>query len=273
MGFARLSGGRSSLIVDAAAPHAGPLAIDSHASTLGFELTSGRRPMIVSCGSGVAFGAKWRRAGRATASHSVLSLRGVSSAQLGSESRKTGREALMNAPGHVPVEISRTLDGQRFQGAHDGFLRSHGLTHARTLELRQDGAALAGEDMLLAMEAAEKHCFDKALANAPRGSIDFEIRFHLHPQVQAHTPEDDMIELTLPSGEIWEFHHDGSLELSLQPSVYLETDAQEPRVTKQIVLSGHAVAYATRVRWSLAKAYDSGPGLRDLAPDGPPPAA
>lgn len=270
LGFARLSGGRSTVIVDAAPPQAGNEALQSHASTLGFELTSGRRPVVVNCGSGVAFGAKWRRAGRATASHSVLSLRGVSSAHLGEESRKTGREALMSAPVYVPIEQGETSDGLRFQGGHDGFLHTHGLTHARTLELRRDGSALIGEDMLLAMEDVEKQQFEAELAATQRGGIDFDIRFHLHPDVEVVTAQDGAyLALRLRSGEIWEFHHDGSLALDLAGSVYLEADRLEPRPTKQIVLSGRAVAYATRVRWSLSKTPETATGLRDLAQDAP----
>jgi len=51
MGFARLSAGRSSIIIDAAQPPRGRASCNAHASTLAFELTSGRRPLIVNCGS------------------------------------------------------------------------------------------------------------------------------------------------------------------------------------------------------------------------------
>ncbi len=66
MGYARMGGRRVSLIVDAAPPNLGPGSFDAHASSLAFELVSGRQPVIVSCGSGKRFGAAWRRAGRAT---------------------------------------------------------------------------------------------------------------------------------------------------------------------------------------------------------------
>ena len=77
MGFARLSGGRTSVIADAAPPPDGQASLSAHASTLAFELTSGRRAVIVSCGSGVPFGPDWRRAGRATAPHSPLEIEGL----------------------------------------------------------------------------------------------------------------------------------------------------------------------------------------------------
>ena len=63
MGYARLSAGRSSIIIDASAPPSGPNSTGAHASTLAFELTSGRRPLVVNCGSGASFGPEWRRAG------------------------------------------------------------------------------------------------------------------------------------------------------------------------------------------------------------------
>ena len=68
--------GRLSLIIDASAPPVGAAA-NGHASTLAFELTSGRRSLIVNCGSGKSFGVEWRRAGRATPSHSTLASKGI----------------------------------------------------------------------------------------------------------------------------------------------------------------------------------------------------
>src|SRR5690606_1383361 len=92
--------------------------------------------------------------------------------------------------------------------------------------------------------------------------------FHLHPEVHA---ELDMggtaVSLALRSGEVWVFRHDGEAELSLEPSVYLEAGRLKPRATKQVVLSAAAMDYASRVRWSLAKARETPPSLRDLERD------
>ncbi|TMM52350.1 heparinase II/III family protein [Sulfitobacter sabulilitoris] len=272
MGYARLSAGRTSVIIDAAPPPGGRASYNAHASTLAFELTSGRRPLIVNCGSGASFGPEWRRAGRATPSHSTLSLDGYSSARLGDADRATAREALVDAPTHVPVEISHASDALRFQGGHDGFLGTHGLTHARTLELTFDGRALAGEDMLLAIQDADKRRFDRALDAKKLGGIAYDIRFHLHPEVDATVDLGGAaISMALKSGEIWVFRHDGSHRLALDPSVYLEKGRLKPRSAKQIVLSGRAMTYATRIRWSLSKAQETAIGVRDLTRDEPEP--
>jgi uncharacterized heparinase superfamily protein len=270
MGFARLSAGRTSVIVDASLPPKGKASHDGHASTLSFELTSGRRPLIVNCGSGETFGAEWRRAGRATPSHSTLCLDGYSSARLGDADRSSAHEELVDGPKHVPIEMSQAPDGLRFQGGHDGFAPVHGLTHARTLEMTFDGRAMAGEDMLLAMEDGPKRKFDASMDAARLAGIPYEIRFHLHPEVDATLDlGGSAVSMALKSGEIWVFRHEGKDNLSLDPSVYLEKGRLKPRASQQIVLSGRAIEYATRIRWSLSKAQETAIGIRDLSRDEP----
>lgn len=270
MGFARLSAGRTSVIVDASPPPEGAASFNAHASTLAFEVTSGRRPLIVSCGSGAFFGEDWRRAGRATPSHSTLALEGYSSARLGREGRVGGarREMLEDAPREVPVEIGQMPDGLKLEAGHDGYVSTHGLTHARILEMTFDGRGLVGEDMLLALKAPDKKRFDRVLAAAGKSGVPYHARFHLHPDVDAEVDMGGMaVSLALRSGEIWVFRHEGTVEMSLEPSVYLESGRLRPRATKQIVLSHRAMGYATRIRWSLAKAHDTAVATRDLTRD------
>ncbi|MEP3442849.1 MAG: heparinase II/III family protein [Sulfitobacter sp.] len=270
MGYARLSAGRTSVIIDASPPPDGAASANAHASTLAFELTSGRRPLIVNCGSGASFGLDWRRAGRATPSHSALSLGGYSSARLDLADKRTGVETLIDGPTHVPVEIIPVSDGIKFQGGHDAYVLTHGLTHARSIELTLDGRAVAGEDMLLALEDVEKRRFDRALDRTKLSGIRFEIRFHLHPEVDATLDLGGAaVSMALKSGEIWVFRHDCSAELTLEAGAYLEATRLKPRASSQIVLTGRAINPATRVRWSLSKAQETAIGVRDLERDDP----
>ncbi|KAA2313413.1 heparinase [Pseudooceanicola sediminis] len=270
MGYARLSAGRTSVIVDASPPPRGRASLNAHASTLAFELTSGRRALVVNCGSGESFGQDWRSAGRATPSHSTLVLDGNSSARVAS-----GRRApeLEDGPRNVPMEMSHTPEGVQFEGGHDGYLRATGLTHARRLELGFDGRDLTGQDMLLCLEDADRKRFDRVMDARGLQGVPFDLRFHLHPEVEAHL---DMggaaVSLALKSGEVWVFRHDGAYDLTLEPSVFLEKNRIRPRASKQIVLSGRALEYATRIRWSFAKAQDTPVSVRDLNREGEDPA-
>ncbi len=255
LGFARLSAGRTTLLLDAAAPPPGPFA---QASTLAFELTSGRRPLVCAPGPGHVFGPDWHRASRATPSHSTLCLDGHASSRLAPDA-----SLLSDTPTRVICEQTPLAAGLRVESAHDGWLRTHGLTHARTLDLSPDGRGLTGEDLLTTLSEQDRTVFDRATRGTGAG---FAIRFHLHPDVTV-IPEGRTIALAMRSGEVWLFRHDESARLSLEPSVHFDSTRLRPRPTQQVVLSARAMSYATRVRWTLAKAEDTPQGLRDLVPD------
>ncbi len=268
MGFARLSEGRTSVVVDAASPPDERAGLWAHASTAAFELTSGRRPLIVSCGSGAPFGSEWRRAGRATASHSTLSIDGYSSSRLRAGD---GREVLVDRADVSDLRQSHASDGRHLSMVQDGWSETHGLSHGRALFLSKDGRKFAGFDTLAAWSPSERARFEQLLAGGKMEGVGFALRFHLHPDVDAAL---DMggsaVSMALKSGEIWVFRHDGQAKLSLEPSVYLEKTRLKPRPTLQIVLSSRAIEQETRIGWTLAKAQDTPLAIRDLDRDDMP---
>ncbi len=98
--------------------------------------------------------------------------------------------------------------------------------------------------------------------------VGFSIRFHLHPDVDATL---DMggsaVSMALKSGEIWVFRHDGTAQMRLEPSVYLQKGRLKPRATQQIVLHARVLDYAAQIGWTLAKAQDTPAAIRDLERD------
>ena len=272
MGYARLATGRTSVIVDASSPPGGRASRSAHASTLAFELTSGRRPLIVSCGSGAPFGPDWNRAGRATPSHSTLAIDGYSSSRLGSRlgSRKGPRELLVDLADADAEQRGTGSEGSHIHLAHEGWSASHGLTHSRTLLLAADGRRLAGEDALIAQDPAAQARFEAMLTRTAFTGVQFAIRFHLHPDVDAALDlGGKAVSMALKSSEIWVFRYDGAADLTLEASVYLEKGRLKPRGAKQIVLSGRMVTHQTRIGWTLAKAQDTPLAIRDLVRDDP----
>ncbi|MFY0693335.1 MAG: heparinase II/III family protein [Paracoccaceae bacterium] len=254
MGYARLCFGKTTVIADTAPPPAGAVSGDAHASTLAFELSSGRRPVIVNCGPGAPFGPDWRRAGRATPSHSTLSILGVSSAKLASEA---DGERLVKPPRRVTVTSEPPEDPCAIVATHDGYAPAYGLTHARRLELSSKGGTLRGEDTLAALSPEDQRLFDLQMDRTRLEGVPYAIRFHLHPEVE---PNLDLggsaVSLVLKGREVWVFRFSGLAELSLEPSVYLEKGRVSPRATKQIVLSCRVMEYVSRVTWILTRAQD-----------------
>jgi uncharacterized heparinase superfamily protein len=257
MGFARLAQGRVSVIADAAPPMTGPRATRAHAGTLGFEMVSGDDPVIVSCGSGARFDPEWRIVGRATDSHSTLGIEGHASSRFGPDADRGAdeRPPLMEGPAEVLVQQQATPGGEGVTMSHDGWRRTHGLTHLRNLALEDQGTLLRGEDALAAFTAADRAALDAALARLPPDTgLRYALRFHLHPEIRASL---DMggtaVSLALPCGETWVFRHSGLGVLSLRPSLYFDGTRLRPRATKQIVLSARMKGYGTVVGWSLAR--------------------
>lgn len=260
MGFARMQGGRTTVIADVAPPPDGRAGASAHASTLAFEMTSGRRPVIVSCGSGAPFGSEWRLAGRATPSHSTLAIEGFSSSRL-----KTGGHALTDRAEVTQMRLGAGDGGPHLFAAHEGWAATHGLSHQRELTLSSDGRKLTGMDLLVALTPTQKARFERLMIDGRLAGVGFALRFHLHPDVDAALDlGGTAVSLALKSGEIWVFRHNSSAVLSLEPSVFLEKGRLKPRPTRQIVLSGRAMEIETALGWTLAKAQDTPLAIRDL---------
>jgi uncharacterized heparinase superfamily protein len=257
MGYARLGGRRVSVIVDAAAPMMGAHSFNAHAATLAFEMTSLHQPLIVGCGPGTRFGADWRRAGRATASHSTLTLEGYSSSRLarGAINEDPDRQNLVEGPQTVEVQEAQMKTADGIVLSHDGWRRSHGLVHLRSLTLDHDDSLLRGEDGLAAMTDRDRDTLDTLRARLPadRG-LRYSVRFHLHPDVRA---EIDMggtaVSIQTDTSETWVFRTLGDADMTLRPSVYLDAGRLRPRATKQIVLTGRLTGYGSAISWSLAR--------------------
>lgn len=252
------------MIVDASDPPGGAAGASAHASTLAFEMTSGRRAVIVNCGSGAPFGAEWLRAGRATPSHSTLTVEGYSSSRL-----NHGSPEILTDRAHVTqTRPTETSEGHMLRLAHDGWVATHGLTHSRLLILSHDGRQLGGQEELSARTATDRATLANVIQRKSEPEIRFSIRFHLHPDVDAAIDlGGNAVSLALKSGEIWIFRHSGAQGLSLEPSVYLEKGRLNPRASKQIVLSGRVAEFDAVIGWTLAKAQDTPLAIRDLERD------
>lgn len=260
MGFERLSGGRTSVIVDAARPPAGaPLAAGS---PLALEMSVGRHRVLGSVGPGHLLGGEWSVASRATAAHSAVEIAGVSSVRLmpdGRAARVFGRP-LVDGPRIVSVEREEDLDGGWLLGEHDGYLERFGLVVVRRLHLSRDGCDFRGEDTVTAPDAAARRMFDRV---ARRGGIDLCIRFHLAAGVEAETLRGQRgVGLRLPDGSHWVMRSSGGV-LTLADSIWIDEVARRAVPSRQIVIAARAEGYFGRVTWALHRADRTADALRE----------
>jgi uncharacterized heparinase superfamily protein len=225
-------------------PHGGR----AHAGALSISIDDGPERIITSLGSNPDLEPALKDAARRTAAHSVLSLNGEDSAVF-TPDPSTG----LRAPeGPAQLAVRRLEEGDQYllEGQHGGWRVRHGVIYRRRLYVAKNGARMTGEDSL-SRPMSE---------TAPAGSsrlIPFEIRFHLHPDVQVvDGPDDRTIFLGLPRQQrVWRFRSETLL--SVENSRYWGSEAA--RKTQQLVIRGVANPAAdgsqapNRVRWGLTR--------------------
>ncbi|WP_112322329.1 heparinase II/III family protein [Oceanibium sediminis] len=267
MGYVRLHGGRTQVIVDCARP---PENSDhGHASTLAFEMSSGRRPVIVNTGPALAQCPDWWRAARSTSAHNTLALDKTSSSRLGPEraAGRAGFDALLTRPSMVTLAQASDATGAWIQTRHDGYLEDYGLLHERRLFLSAQGDQVHGEDVLLSPDDKARRRFSARIKGASKLGVALSVHFHLHPDVDAALERaTDTVRLTLLSGEVWVFRHDGG-QVDLETGVYLDPDKPEPVATRQMVLRSRATTHKAEISWSLVREVVAGRARRDVAVD------
>jgi uncharacterized heparinase superfamily protein len=242
MGYARLTGGRVALVMDAAAPPPG-----GHAGTLAFEMSIGRRPVVVNAGPGAGFAGPEAAAAWTTAAHSTVTVAEASSA------RRAGG-VLADGPTLVSLRQAQDATGMWLLATQDGYVASHGLLHERRIFVEARGREVRGEEILTVTDARARAVFDRAFTGG-RGGI--AARFHLHPLVGAeYDPGPQSVILTLPGGEIWAFRAVGGAT-RLEEGVYLDPDALVPQRTSVVVVRAEVVEYLGQITWSFARLQEA----------------
>lgn len=238
-GFQRLSCGKSLIILDAGPPPAAPYSRCAHASILAFEFSHKKHRIFVNCGS--ATGDSRSSTGiaeiaRTTAAHTALVIGNTNSAQL----RKDG--TIGRAAEWVHYKRNEGDQGVWLDLEHDGYQRRFGLKHRRRIFLSDDGLDLRGEDSLEPFEER---------FNAPQlTGRNVDIRFHLHPDVEATPTQDGAAAiLRLPDKSGWMFRARGA-DLNIDHSLYVDGDGLMHR-TRQIVLILPLSDFPLSINWSV----------------------
>jgi uncharacterized heparinase superfamily protein len=228
LGFQRLQGGRSLIIMDAGPPPPPGLDSEAHAGTLSFEMSHGKDRVIVNCGAYHGPSMEWRATARATAAHSTLIVADTNSTQIRTDSGMGRR------PKQVICERAEDQGSQWVEASHDGYQPAYSLTHVRQLFLSADGDDLRGEDRL----------------DGPAGA-SFCLRFHLHPAIQVSLIQDGAAALLrLSGGPGWRLRAQGAV-MSIAESIYL--GGETARKSRQLVLDGHVGSGGALVKWALRR--------------------
>jgi len=256
-GYQRLQAGQTVLIMDTGAPPPTAVSNKAHAGCLSFEMSVGNRPIIINCGIPHQTSSNLRRLSRTTPAHSTLTIGNRSSCRFAALTRYTAVHGVPILSGPSTPQVTREEpDGTIYVSAlHDGYKRSTGFLHERSLTLRDGGYVIEGLDALVPANPKQTD-----------PGHDYVIRFHLHPFVKPGPVEaGGTVRLMVRGGQIWRFAAPGS-EIDVEDSVYL-SDVGGSLQTKQIVILGKTASRLS-VAWRLERMQDM-EVLADL-PDPPP---
>jgi len=239
-GYQRLSALGTIIVVDAAPPPPQKIAEHGSASTLAFEMSDGGQRLVVNCGGPAALPVhlplELVQGLRSTAAHSTLVLADTNSTNILADG------SLGKGVEDVAIDRKEDNDSSRLEASHDGYVRSFGMVHKRSLMLGNDGKELRGADHLV-----------------PRGrkkireSAPYAARFHLAPGVEPTITADGMGAILRSKGAPpWNFRCRGG-NLVTEESLWIDGRGQ-PHRTMQLVIVGEVSALGGEIGWQFRRA-------------------
>jgi uncharacterized heparinase superfamily protein len=233
-GFQRVQAGQTTVIMDAGSPPMGDLSVNAHAGLTSFEMSVGPDRLITNCGSSDQVSADgWHKVSRSTAAHSTLIIDSKNSFPI-LENQRIGKR-----PKKVLAVRDEMDDTVALDITHYGYVLAFGYEHERILKVARNGKSVEGIDAL------------KSVNRKKRPKVPFDIRFHLHPAIDARrTVDGGAVELNLPGGQLWRF--ESTHGVNVEESVYMGDRGHMQR-TRQLVVSGTTGAPNLQVNWRLLK--------------------
>lgn len=239
-GYQRMSALGTILVLDAAPPPPQKMAGQGSASTLAFELSDGAQRLVVNCGGPGALPSRLSvelvEGLRTTAAHSTLVLADTNSTNIMADG------SLGKGVEDVAIERVEGNDSSRLEASHDGYVRTFGLSHKRSLMLGNDGKELRGADQLIAKGRKKI-----------REAATYAVRFHLAPGVEATVTADGMGAILRSKGAPpWNFRCRGG-NLAIEESLWIDGRGQ-PHNTAQLVIVGEVSALGGEIGWQFRRA-------------------
>ena len=238
-GYHRMSALGTILVIDAAPPPPQKIAEQGSASTLAFELSDGSQRLVVNCGGPgplpTELPEELVQGLRTTAAHSTLVLADTNSTNILADG------SLGKGVEDVTIERTEDNDSSRLEATHDGYIRTFGMVHKRSLMLGNDGKELRGADQLIPKGRKKI-----------RESAPYAVRFHLAPGVEATITADGMGAILRSRGAPpWNFRCRGG-NLTVEESLWIDGRGQ-PRSTTQLVIVGEVSALGGEIGWQLRR--------------------
>ena len=201
---------------------------------LSFELISNGKKLISNCGYYKKINQKLNQISKSSAAHSTLVIDDSSSCQF----LKT-KDALMLKTGLKITEKKFIFEKNywKITAAHDGYLKKYNSIHKREIEFYPDQMIFIG--------------IDKIVRKKINNNYEFQIRFHLDPNIRLMKTQDNKSILIELDQEGWKFTCD-NYEINIDNGLYFGNKNSYIE-NQNIFISGVSSNHEESIKWEIKK--------------------
>ena len=192
-GYAILNNKKTSLIMDVGPSPERKFSKDYQAGSLSFEIIFNGKKLICNSGYSQNFKHKLNELSKSTAVHSTLILDNRSSCKFTKNSNLSS--TILHGLKITKKNIVFEKNYWKIGAAHDGYLKEYGVIHDREIEFYPEQLKFVGNDKIISKKNFK--------------NTNFEIRFHLEPNVKIMKTQDKKSILIDIGNEGWKFFADG----------------------------------------------------------------
>jgi uncharacterized heparinase superfamily protein len=234
-GYAALNNKKASLIMDVGSSPDKKFSSNYQAGALSFEIISNGKKLICNSGYFQNHHHQLNELSKSSAVHSSLILDDRSSCKFNKTNNESSKisHGLKILKKHIVFEKNYW----KINAAHDGYLKQYGVIHEREIEFYPEQIKFVGHDKIIYKNGVK--------------NLEFEIRFHLEPNIKIMKTQDNRSILIDLDGEGWKFNSDNN-NMGIDNGLYF--GRKNSFVDNQnIVISGMTNDENQTIKWEITK--------------------
>ena len=234
-GYSILKNKKTAIVMDVGSSPEKKFSTDYQAGALSFEIISNDKKLI--CNSGYFQNSKHQLndLSKSTATQSTLIINNRSSCKL----RKQGNKNSIVEQGLKIIDksIVHQKNYWSIKASHDGYFKQYGIIHDRQIEFFPEQNTFVGTDKLIKKKKIK--------------NTNFEIRFHLEPNIKTMKTQDNKSIFIELENEGWKFTCDGHA-IDIETGLYF--GKKNSYIENQnIFISGMTQNENQTIKWELIK--------------------
>jgi len=234
-GYGILNSNKIALIVDIGSSPDKKFSSNYQAGSLSFEIISNGKKLICNSGYFKNFKHRLNEVSKSSAVHSTLILDDQSSCKFTKTFNSTSR--ISQGLKIIKKNVVCEKNYWKISAAHDGYFKQYGIIHDRDIEFYPEQMKFIGHDKII---------FKNSVKN-----LNFEIRFHLEPNIKVMKTKDNKSIFIDMAGEGWKFNSTNH-EINIANGLYF--GKKNSFIENQnIFISGMTNAENQTIKWELTK--------------------